>query len=156
MQDLPAGAPASLFLFALPANVLLLLTFKNYTDKEAVMKTTQELIQKINQAFEENDMEAFMSYLSEDVMWEMHNSTLGHITLRGIEEVVNMDRSNMPEQMNFRYGTIVIEGNTAAVEGSGKGEMRNGKKYRGNFCDIYHFENEKVVRIASYVIDSIS
>lgn len=120
------------------------------------MATTKELIERINQAFSKNDMDTFMDYLSEDVIWEMHSALSGHNTLNGKEEVANMDGSNMPEQMDFWYGTILIDGDTASVEGTGKGTMSDGKEYKGSFCDIYHFKNEKVVKITSYVIDSIA
>jgi len=119
-----------------------------------LMATTKELIEQINQIFSTNDMSAFLDYLADDVVWEMHSSS-GHTTLNGKEAIGNMDGSNMPSQMNFQFGTIVIEGNVASVEGTSSGTMADGKQYRGTFCDIYHFKDDKVVKLTSYVINDI-
>ena len=100
------------------------------------MATAKELIERINRLFTENDMEAFMDYLSEDVVWEMHSSSSGHKTLNGKDEVAKMDGSNMPEKINFRFGTIVTEGDVATVEGTGDGTMSDGRAYKSSFCDI--------------------
>jgi ketosteroid isomerase-like protein len=118
------------------------------------MESTRELIEKINKIFIENDMEAFLGFLSEDVVWEMHSSSSGHNTLNGKEQIANMDMGNMPEKMNFQYRNIVVEGNKATVDGTTSGTTPDGKPYHGNFCDIYNFKNGKITKLTSYVIDN--
>jgi|SRR5690606_27196842 len=120
------------------------------------METTKELIAKINRAFSENNMETFLNYLADDIVWEMHSSSSGHTTLTGKSEIRNMDPGNMPEQMNFQFGTIVVEGDVAAVEGTGSGTTPDGKQYTSNFCDIYHFKKGQIVKLSSFVIDNIA
>ena len=120
------------------------------------MATTKELIDQINQIFKENKMEEFINFLSDDIVWEMYSSSSGHTTHRGKDEISKMDGGeNMPLQMNFQFGTIIIDGDQAAVECTSSGETPNGKSYSGTSCDIYHFLNDKIVKMTSYVIDNI-
>ncbi|WP_316788772.1 nuclear transport factor 2 family protein [Pedobacter frigoris] len=117
------------------------------------MATTKELIEQINLLFTENRMEDFMDYLSEDLVWDMY-SAKGHIRYNGAAELSNMDVSDMPEHSNFQFSTIVIEGDMASVQGTATKKESNGKEYQSNFCDIYHFKDDKVVKMSSYVIDN--
>lgn len=118
------------------------------------MATTKELITQINKLFIDNDMEGFMDYLADDVVWEMHSSSSGHTTLNGKTAIGNMEPGdNMPQKIDFKFSNIVIEGHIAAVEGTGNGTTPTGKQYSSNFCDVYHFRDDKVFKLTSYVID---
>lgn len=118
------------------------------------MKTTKELIEEINLLFTENRMEAFMDYMADDIVWDMYTAASGHTTFKGKEDFSKMDASDMPEHSNFRFSTIVIEGNRASVQGSSTNKKKDGTEYESNFCDIYEFKDEKVVKMSSYVIDN--
>lgn len=120
------------------------------------MATTRELVEQINRIFTENKMEEFTDFLSEDIIWDMYTSASGHTRFEGKESIANMEGGEqMPAQMNFKFGTIVIEGDTASVECTSSGTTPDGKSYQGSSCDIYHFKDGKVHRMTSYVIDSI-
>lgn len=120
------------------------------------MATTKELVEQINHIFKENKMEDFVSFLADDIVWEMHSSSTGHTVLRGVDEISKMDAGDsMPTQLNFEFGTIVIEGDTASVECTSSGTTPDGRVYKGTSCDIYHFKADKIVRMTSYVIDAI-
>lgn len=97
-----------------------------------------------------------MDYLAEDVVWEMYTSSSGHTTFRGKAELSQMDGSDMPEHSNFRFSTIVIEGDRASVQGSSTTKKSDGKEYESNFCDIYEFKDDKIVRMSSYVVDKLN
>lgn len=118
------------------------------------MGNTKELIQKINQLFVDGRMEEFMDYLSEDVVWEMYTSSSGRTIMNSKKEVWDMDGSGMPEHTGFEFGTTVIEGNIASVQGVSTGKLKDGGEYEGYFCDVYHFKDDKIVKIQSYVIDN--
>lgn len=120
-----------------------------------IMATTKELIEQINRLFTENRMEAFMDYMAEDVVWDMYTASSGHTTFNGTAEINQMDGSNMPEHTNFRFSTIVIEGDRASVQGSSTNKKADGTEYESNFCDIYQFKDDKIVRMNSYVVDNI-
>jgi len=120
----------------------------------SVMENTRQLVEKINQLFVEGNMESFMDYLAEDVVWEMFTSSSGHTTINGKKEVFNMDGSGMPEHTSFEFGTIVIEGDVASVQGVSEGKLSDGGAYKGYFCDVYHFRDSKIAKIESYVIDN--
>ncbi len=95
-----------------------------------------------------------MEYMAEDVVWEMHNSSSGHTTFNGKAEIGKMDGSGMPEKLDFNFTNVVIQDNVAVVEGTGSGIKPDGSLYNGIFCDIYHFNNGKIMKITSYVIDT--
>jgi len=131
---------------------------KQFTVSECftiIMATTRELIEQINRLFTENRMEAFMDYLAEDVVWDMYTTSSGHTTFNGMAEISQMDGSDMPEHTNFQFSTIVIEGDLASVQGSSTTKKADGTEYESNFCDIYHFKDDKIVRMSSYVVDNI-
>src|SRR5690606_16372295 len=111
--------------------------YKQYalSDGFIFMAATKELIEQINRLFTENRMDAFMDYLAEDVVWEMYTSSSGHTTFNGIEDISQMDGSDMPEHTNFRFSTIVIEGDRASVQGSSTNRKADGTVYESNFCD---------------------
>ena len=118
------------------------------------MENTRQLIEKINQFFVEGNMEGFLDYLAEDVIWEMYTSSSGHTLMNGKNAILNMDGSGMPEHTGFEFGTVVIEANVASVQGKSTGKLENGEQYIGHFCDVYHFKDRKIIKIESYVIDN--
>lgn len=120
----------------------------------SIMENTRQLVEKINQLFVEGNMERFMDYLAEDVVWEMFISSSGHTTINGKKELFNMDSSGMPAHTGFEFGTIVIEGNVASVQGTSTGKLNDGGAYKGYFCDVYHFRDDKIAKIESYIIDN--
>ncbi len=118
------------------------------------MENIRQLVEKINRLFVEGNMEGFMDYLAENVVWEMYTSSSGHTIINGKKEVFDMDGSDMPEHTSFEFGTIVIEGDKASVQGQSTGKLQDGTEYKGHFCDVYHFRDNKISKIESYVIDN--
>ena len=96
-----------------------------------------------------------MDYLAEDVVWDMYTTSSGHTTFNGMAEISQMDGSDMPEHTNFQFSTIVIEGNRASVQGSSTIKKTDGTEYDINFCDIYEFKDEKIIKMSSYVVDRL-
>lgn len=118
------------------------------------MATTKELIEQINRLFTEGRMEDFMAYMAEDIVWDMYSAGKGHTRFNGLEDLGKMDVNDMPEHTNFRFSTIVIEGDVASVQGSSTNKRKDGTEYQSNFCDIYHFKDDKIIKMSSYVVDS--
>lgn len=120
-----------------------------------IMATTKELIEQINRLFMENRMDAFIDYMAADVVWDMYTTSSGHTTFKGTAEIRQMNGSDTPEHTEFRFSTIVIEGDQASVQGSSTNKKADGTQYESNFCDIYQFKDDKIIRISSYVVDNI-
>lgn len=119
------------------------------------MNNTKQLVEKINQIFVEGNMEHFMDYLTDDVVWTMYTSASGANVMNGKKEVWEMDSNGMPEHIGFEFGTVIVEGNKASVQGASTGKLKGGGAYKGHFCDVYHFNDDsKIMRIESYVIDN--
>jgi len=98
-------------------------------------------------------MDVFMDYLSEGVIWEMYTSS-GYTTFNGKAEVSQMGGNDMPEHTDFRFTTIIIEGELASVQGTSTSKKPDGMEHQSNFCDIYQFRDNKIVKITSYVVDN--
>lgn len=119
------------------------------------MASTRELVEQINRTFTENRMFEFMDFLAEDVVWDFYTTASGHLTYNGLEEISKMDSGDMPQHTDFQFTTIVIDGDMASVQGFSKSKKADGTEYESNFCDIYHFKNDKISKMSSYVVDNI-
>ncbi len=119
------------------------------------MATTKELVDQINQLFMENKMDAFMDYMAEDVVWDMYASSMGHMRLEGKNALLAMGGQDTPEHTSFQFGTTVIEGNRASVQGSSTKKKGDGTEIESHFCEVYQFEGDKIVHISSYIVDRI-
>jgi len=116
------------------------------------MATTKEHIEKINTMFTSGDMGNFMDYLSDDVTWDFYSSTKGHKRFNSKAEISEMD-SDGSEHNGFTFTNIVIEGPTASVEGYSNVIKADGTQIKANFCDVYHFKDDKIVKMTSYIIE---
>lgn len=108
------------------------------------------LVQKINDAFLENDIEKILVFFSDDIVWNMYP----HI-YKGKDEI----RKSMQDGMgDYKLEAIIVneiisEGDSAAS--NGLTQMRNtktGNIAEGYYCDLYQFRDGLVVNMSSYVV----
>lgn len=116
------------------------------------MASTKEHIEKINTMFTSGNMENFMDYFSDDVTWDLYSSTKGHKHFNSKAEISEME-SDGSEHTGFTFTNIVIEGPVASVEGYSNVTKTDGTQTKANFCDIYHFRDDKIVKMTSYIIE---
>ncbi len=117
------------------------------------MATTKEHIEKINAMFTSGNMENFMDYLAEDATWDFYSSAKGHKSYQSKAEINDMGSEGEHDHMDFTFTNVVIEGPVASVEGYSNVTKADGAKAKANFCDIYHFRDDKIVKVTSYVIE---
>ena len=114
------------------------------------METIKEIVQKINRAFRDNDMTAFVSYCDEDIAWNM----VGNATVTGKQGILDFMKgmpTNCEPVLNEKL--IIAGDNSAACTGTMEMPNPDGSTYHGAFCDVYQFANGKVKTIDTYVIE---
>lgn len=107
----------------------------------------QTAVEEIHQAFVIADMHAIEKYAHEHIVWNM----IGDQHVRGRQAFLKFlqPMQPMPEMV---MDSMMIDGNKACCFGwftMGTGDQ----KKRFSYCDTYEFENEKLIRLASYVIE---
>lgn len=109
----------------------------------------REIVQKVNDAFSNNDMEAFISYCAEDVKWHMNTTTAtGKDGIRKAMEKVPFD---LPPVITVKH--IIADESGAACTGTVKMQSSGGDVSNALFCDVYKIEDRRINEISSYVID---
>ena len=110
----------------------------------------KETLEKVIKTFENNDVEGLINCFHENGTWEI----IGHETLKGHQGFRDFFSKNSGGGMiSASREHVVIQGNTAIVDGQGKCKDGKGQVIENWYCDIYDFDGEKVRALRSYVID---
>ena len=109
----------------------------------------KEIVRRINQGFEAEDVEAILSCLADDIHWDV----AGHFTAMGKEEF----RKQVHNEAFVGAPKITIvneiaEGDYVAVEGRVESRMKSGVLFKAVFHNTYRLENQKVKAMTSYVV----
>jgi uncharacterized protein len=112
------------------------------------MSTNKEIVEKVNEAFGENNFEGFLRYCADDVKWNM----IGSPVLKGkeaiLESMKNMEFTGVPKIV---VENIIGEGDSVVAEGTVDMLKSSGEPYHAAFCDVYFFQNGKIKEMHSYV-----
>ena len=49
---------------------------------------------------------------------------------------------------------MIEEGNIVVAEGTVKSKFKNGQLLHASFCDVFHFENNKISRLTGYLMQN--
>lgn len=111
----------------------------------------KELIKKVNDAFTEGNVEAFLDYCAEDVRWIMggESSLIGKEQLR---KAMTSAPEQEPPQITVR--NIIEEGDMVVCDGTMKMKKLDGTMLDGMFCDVYRIQDGKIVELTSYVVEN--
>jgi len=115
------------------------------------MTTTEhkEIVQKINTGFENDDVEAILSCLADDVRWYV----VGAFTANGKEAFRDqIHNENFPDAPTINIINEIAEGNYVAVEGAVQNLKIDGTLFTALFHNTYRFEDGKVKSMTSYVV----
>lgn len=114
------------------------------------MKTkNQELLEKFNQAFAQNDIDYILGQVSDTIKW----TAVGDFTVEGKEAFqIALESMTGDEPYELNVHKIITHGKDATVNGIMR--SKDGKQYA--FCDVYKFSgfNEpKISELTSYVVE---
>lgn len=119
------------------------------------MNTEQnkQLVQKVNEAFMENNMEKVLSYFAEDVRWTMvgQGTWAGKEAIRKGMKDVEMGQGPAP---TFSIDVVIAEGDRVACRGSMHMAKADGSDWNGHYCDMYQIRDGKVVELMAFVIEN--
>jgi ketosteroid isomerase-like protein len=112
-------------------------------------ETNKQIVEKINKAFEKNDPEAFLSYCTDNVVWNM----VGEKTTNGKTEVREwLAQMKDMEPPKFTVDQFIAEGDSVACCGDMTMKDKDGTPGKYSYCDVYRFRNGKITELRSYVV----
>jgi uncharacterized protein (TIGR02246 family) len=114
-----------------------------------MVTTTKSIVEKINDAFARNDMEAFLAYCADDVVWTM----VGDTTKKGRENIRDWMKSMPAEAPTFDVKEVVAEGDFVVCQGDMT--MKEGAdkpEVPYSYVDWYRFRDGKIVELRSWIV----
>ena len=110
--------------------------------------SNKAILQKINDAFAQNDTEAFLAECSDDIVFEM----IGHTSVRGKDNVRSfMNEMSSDSAPLFTIDRVIEEGENAVCTGDMEMEV-DGEPAAYTYCDMYRFRDGKAAELRAFVI----
>lgn len=111
----------------------------------------KQIIEQVNAAFSDNNTEGFLSFCAENVAWTM----VGEKTVEGKDAIRKwMDSMKPAEPPKFTVNAVIGEGDFGMAYGDMTMKGKDGKEAPYSYCDIYRFQNGKIIELKSYVIST--
>ncbi len=114
------------------------------------MPASKELILQVNEAFNRNDMSAFLSLCNEDIEWNMMGST----SAKGKTAILAMMQQMPPVELSISISNILFAGDQAACTGRFTMKNKEGVTTDYHFCDVYVFSGNLIAKLDSYVVEN--
>ena len=105
------------------------------------------VIEKVNAAFERNDVEGFLVHCAGDFQWTM----VGAKPIQGKDAIRTFMASGPPEPPQFTVDAMVAEGDIVTCVGD-MTMNENGSVVPYSYCDVWRFRGEKIVELKAFVI----
>jgi uncharacterized protein (TIGR02246 family) len=108
----------------------------------------KEIVEKVNAAFAENNLEGFLWFCADDVLWTM----VGDRTVNGKDAIREWMAAMDFEPPEFTVDAVIAEGDFVAAHGDMIMKEKDGTTVPYSYCDIYRFRGDKIVELRSFVI----
>lgn len=109
----------------------------------------KQIVKRANASFEENNLEGFLELCADDVEWKM----VGDKTTKGKDQIRQwMASMGEMEPPKITGENQIAEGETVADYGTMTMKNETGEVASYGYSDIYHFENGKIAKLISYVV----
>lgn len=113
------------------------------------MSQQKRVVLDYMEAFRKTDHKQILSCLTDDVVWDMP----GFFLHRGKEafdkEIENPNADGHPD---IKIVRVIEEGNVVVAEGTVLAKLKDGNKIDAVFCDVFHFTDDKINRLTSYLM----
>ncbi len=109
----------------------------------------KEIVRQVDAAFGANNVEGFLELCAEDVKWEI----IGDKTVAGKNAIRQFAASMggmIPPKIENRR--IIADGDSVAAHGTVTMTNETGENTAYDYCDIYRFQDDKIIELLSYVI----
>ena len=109
----------------------------------------KETVKQVNASFSANNIEGFLEHCAENIKWTI----LGDRTVEGRDGIREFAASmgDMEPPVITNKDTIA-EGNSVAAYGEMTMKDSGGKTVPYAYCDVYKFQDDKIVELNSYVL----
>lgn len=107
------------------------------------------LLHEANEFVKKGKHEDFLAYCTEDTRWVF----IGERILSGKEEVRDYMKEFYREPPVFSVDTTVEDGRFLAVTGEITLKDQNGVACHYDYCDVWQFEDGKIVALKAYVVE---
>jgi uncharacterized protein (TIGR02246 family) len=119
------------------------------TKEKFMPANRKEIVQRINEAFAENNLEKVLSFCTNDFTWTM----VGDTTVRGKDAIRKWMASMNPQPPQFTVQQTIAEGDSVVTRGDMMMQATaNGPAIPYTFCDIYRFSGDQVAELNAFVI----
>ena len=109
----------------------------------------KETVERVDAAFSANNIEGFLELCAENVKWTI----LGDRTIEGkngIRDFVNSMGDMEPPVITNKH--MIAEMDSVAAHGEMTMKDKTGKAVPYAYCDVYKFQDDKIVELNSYVL----
>jgi|GEM_PF-509374 len=112
--------------------------------------SNKKVVEAYMDGFRTSDHEKILALLTDDVTWEMP----GAFYKKGKKEFDSeIENENFVGSPVITITLIVEEGNIVIAEGGVTGKMKNGGLLDAVFCDVFHFEGNKIKQLTTYLMN---
>jgi uncharacterized protein (TIGR02246 family) len=113
-----------------------------------MVANTKDIVAKVNAAFAQNDMEAFLAFSADDVEWTM----VGDVTKKGKESIRQWMGSMPADAPKFDVKQVIAEGDFVVCYGDMTMQDEQKVETPYSYCDLYRFRDGKIAELRSWVI----
>jgi ketosteroid isomerase-like protein len=110
--------------------------------------SNKQIVEKVNAAFAQGNVEGFLSQCADDVEWTM----VGEKPIKGKDAIRKWMTSMGPEVPKFTVTNLLADGDFATCYGDMTMRDKDGKVIPYSYCDIYRFRNRKVAELRAFVM----
>ncbi|CAN5207647.1 hypothetical protein BH09BAC1_BH09BAC1_03750 [soil metagenome] len=114
------------------------------------MATNKEIVAKVNEAFTKGDVEAFLACCAEDFTWDMVGDFKSTDKKAVREFMGDMKPGDAP---TFTVDAVIGEGDRVVCDGDMQMKTKEGKDWKGRYCDMYIIKDGLVQELKSYVVE---
>lgn len=112
--------------------------------------SNKSILQRANAAVSQGDNEGFLSNCHDDLIWNF----VGDQILRGKEAVREYMRENYKSPPKFSVTHMIEEGDFVAAIGSIMIKDDEGFENQHPYCDVWRFQDGKMIELTAFVIKS--
>ena len=112
------------------------------------MSSNKSVLLKANTFVSEGNNEGFLSFCTDDVVWEF----VGDRILRGKDAVREYMKEEYTEPPQFDIENLISEGDFVTAIGKISMKDESGKVTDYSYCDVWHFRDGKMASLKAFVI----
>ncbi len=105
------------------------------------------IIQKVNDAFARNDVEAFLSHCADEFEWTM----VGDKPIKGKDGIRQFMAKAPAQPPQFTVNTVIADGDYVTAIGD-MTMNENGQVVPYAYCDVWRFKGDRIVELKAFVI----